>query len=214
MITLDEKGKNCPIPVIDTIKAIEALSEPDSIEVHVDNEVAVQNLLRMATNKGHNASSSQLNNSEYVVTINVEDPDAKTSSDSSGTVPSPDAISTCIDCTDSQGTTLVVISSDTMGNGDEDLGKILIKGYIFALTQLDKLPNVMIFYNGGAKLTVEGSASIDDLKSLEAQGVKIFTCGTCLNHFGITDKLNVGSVTNMYDIANQMATATKIIKPC
>ena len=100
-----------------------------------------------------------------------------------------------------------------MGSGNDELGKVLIKGFIFAVTQLDKLPKTMLFYNGGATLTAEGSDSLEDLKHLEAQGVEILTCGTCLNYYGMTDKLQVGSVTNMYSIVEKMAGADKIIQP-
>ena len=91
--------------------------------------------------------------------------------------------------------------------------KVLMKGFLFAVTQLDELPKTMLFYNGGATLTTEGSDSLDDLKSLEAQGVTIKTCGTCLNYYGLTDKLKVGEVTNMYDIVETMAKASKVVKP-
>jgi selenium metabolism protein YedF len=111
------------------------------------------------------------------------------------------------------GNTVVVISADHMGEGDEELGKVLIKGFIYALTEQDVLPQTILFYNGGAKLTCEESPTLEDLKSLEAQGVEILTCGTCLNHYGLTDKLQVGSVTNMYVIAEKMTQAGNIVKP-
>ena len=114
---------------------------------------------------------------------------------------------------DARDNTVVVISSDKMGEGEEELGKVLIKGYIYALTQLETLPKTILFYNKGAYLTCEGSASLEDLKSLEAQGVEILTCGTCLNYYGITEKLQVGTVTNMYVIAETMAKAGKVVKP-
>ena len=112
-----------------------------------------------------------------------------------------------------QKTTVVVISADHMGEGDEELGRILIKGFIFALTQQEHLPSTILFYNGGAKLTCEGSESLEDLKDLAARGVEILTCGTCLNFYGITEKLQVGSVTNMYDIVERMSSADRVIKP-
>ena len=108
---------------------------------------------------------------------------------------------------------VVVISSGTMGNGEEELGKALMKAFIFALTKQDTYPDTILLYNGGAYLSCEGSDSLEDLKFLEAQGVKIATCGTCLNFYGLTDSLAVGSVTNMYDIVETMGKATKIIKP-
>ena len=88
-----------------------------------------------------------------------------------------------------------------------------MKGCIFAISQLETLPKTMLFYNGGAKLTAEGSDSLEDLKGLEEKGVEILTCGTCLNFYGLQDKLAVGSVTNMYTIVEKMAGADKIIKP-
>ena len=100
-----------------------------------------------------------------------------------------------------------------MGEGNEELGKVLIKGFLFAQTQLETLPDTILFYNGGAKLTCEGSDSIEDLKKLEAAGVQILTCGTCLNYYGLTEKLQVGGVTNMYVIAQTMAEADQVVRP-
>ena len=78
---------------------------------------------------------------------------------------------------------------------------------------MKKLPQTVLLFNSGAYLSSEGSDSVEDLKSLEAQGVEVVTCGTCLNHYGLTDKLAVGSVTNMYVIAQTMMEADHIIKP-
>ena len=88
-----------------------------------------------------------------------------------------------------------------------------MKSFIFAVTQLDDLPDKMIFYNGGAKLTVRGSECLEDLKALAEQGVEIMTCGTCLDYYGIKDKLAVGSVTNMYSIVETLQSAVNVIRP-
>ena len=88
-----------------------------------------------------------------------------------------------------------------------------MKAFIFSLSQQESLPKAMVFYNGGVKLTVEGSEALTDLKSLEAQGVEIVSCGTCLDFYGVKEKLAVGSVTNMYDIVERMETASSIVKP-
>ena len=114
---------------------------------------------------------------------------------------------------DVKGDFVIAVDTATMGRGNDELGKVLMKGFIFAVTQLEKLPKTMLFYNGGATLTTEGSDSLEDLKSLEAQGVEIKTCGTCLNYYGLTDKLQVGEVTNMYDIVETLAKAPKVVKP-
>ena len=192
MVTVNAMGDNCPIPVIKTKKAMQALTGPETIEVLVDNEIAVQNVTKMASQAGGQVSSEKVNDAEFKITIQME-----------GAVKEEDARSSAV----------VVVSSDRMGIGNDELGKVLIKGFIFAVTQLDTLPKTMLFYNGGATLTAEGSESLEDLKSLEAQGVEILTCGTCLDYYGLKDKLAVGSVTNMYSIVETMAKAGKIIRP-
>lgn len=112
-----------------------------------------------------------------------------------------------------KGDAVVVIASDRMGEGNDELGKVLIKGFIYAVSQLDELPKKILFYNGGATLTVEGSDSLEDLRFMETQGVEILTCGTCLDYYQVKDKLAVGSVTNMYSIVEAMSEAGKIIRP-
>jgi selenium metabolism protein YedF len=109
--------------------------------------------------------------------------------------------------------TVVVISSKAMGHGGDELGTALMKGFLYALSQQEQLPSTILFYNGGASITCEGSVSLEDLRSMEAQGVEILTCGTCLNFYGLTEKLAVGTVTNMYTIVEKMNGADLIIKP-
>lgn len=199
MVTVNAMGDNCPIPVIKTKKAMQALTGPETIEVLVDNEIAVQNVTKLAKEQGGEVSSEKLGEKKYKVTIKMQG------------VPAVDAEVVCTP--DQKGDLIVVVSSDRMGTGNDELGKVLIKGFIYAVTQLDTLPKKMLFYNGGATLTTEESDSIEDLKSLEAQGVEILTCGTCLDYYHLKDKLVVGGVTNMYSIVESMAEAGKIIRP-
>lgn len=194
MIKVNAIGDVCPIPVVKTKKAMQELNGAGTIEVLVDNEIAVTNVTKMASAAGGNVTSEKVAEKEYKIVIEVNGENAA-----------------CEACEEEN--MVVVISSDRMGSGNDALGKVLIKGFIFAITQLDKLPKTMLFYNGGATLTAEGSDSLEDLKHLEEQGVEILTCGTCLNYYELTDKLQVGSVTNMYTIVEKMAGADKIIQP-
>ena len=200
MITVNAMGDNCPIPVIKTKKAIAALTGPETIEVLVDNEIAVQNVTKMASGSGGKVTSEKLGDAEFKVTIEME-----------GAPAADEAEAVCVP--DARDNTVVVVSSDRMGSGNDELGKVLTKGFIFAVTQLDTLPKKMLLYNGGATLTTEDSDSLEDLKSLEAQGVEIMTCGTCLDYYGLKDKLAVGTVTNMYSIVETMAKAGRIVRP-
>ena len=207
MITVNAMGDNCPIPVIKTQNAIKALTGPEEVEVLVDNEVAVQYLTKLAGSLGCGVKSEKKADREYRVVISVGEEKVQKTAEA----PDKQEETSCIP--DARENTVIVIASNKMGDGEEELGKVLMKGYLYALTQLEKLPKTILFYNSGAFLTCEGSDSLEDLKSLEAQGVEIFTCGTCLNFYGLTEKLQVGSVTNMYVIAEKMSGADKVVKP-
>jgi selenium metabolism protein YedF len=203
MIQVNAMGDACPIPVVKTKNAIKELNGAGQVETLVDNEIAVQNLTKMANQKGYGVTSEKLEENKFRVVMTVGETDATETEKAVPPVCIPDA----------RGNTVVVISSSYMGVGDEELGGVLIKGFIYALSQQDVLPKTILFYNGGAKLTCEDSPTIEDLKSLEAQGVEILTCGTCLNHYGLSEKLQVGGVTNMYDIVEKMTGAGLIVKP-
>lgn len=202
MITVNAMGDACPIPVIKTKKAMQGVTGAETIEVLVDNEIAVQNVTKMAQSSGGAVTSEKLGEKEFKVTIQLN-----------GVVQgqTEEAPVNCVP--DSRRNTVVVISADHMGEGKEDLGKALLKGFIYALTQLGELPKAILFYNGGAKITTEGSDSLEDLKTLESQGVEIMTCGTCLDYYGLKEKLQVGTVTNMYSIVETMNGADKVIRP-
>ena len=215
MITVNAMGDICPIPVVKTKKALGELNGPGEIEVLVDNETAVKNVTKMARSSGAEAESEQLGDKQYRVLITVGEDAAEKLKSAKRPAVQPqgqDQQETAAGCRTCVGT-VVAVGSDRMGEGSEELGHILIKSFIFALTQLDDLPDKILFYNGGAKLTVEGSESLEDLKTLEEQGVEIMTCGTCLDYYGIKDKLAIGGVTNMYSIVEMLQSAMSVIRP-
>jgi selenium metabolism protein YedF len=100
-----------------------------------------------------------------------------------------------------------------MGRGDDVLGDILIRSFVHTLLQLKPLPNTVICYNAGVKLAVKDSAVIDDLQQLSKDGVDILICGTCVNYFEIGDQVAAGHISNMYDIAETMAGAGRLLRP-
>lgn len=230
MITVNAMGDICPIPVVKTKKALNTLSGPDQIEVLVDNETAVRNVMKMAGSSGARAEQEQLGERQYRVLITVgeevfkgraagtehtsagQNINGSRDSVSADASAQPGALEEAQGCPACIGT-VVAVGSDRMGSGSDELGRILMKSFLFAVTQLDILPDKILFYNGGAKLTVEGSESLEDLKGLEKQGVEIITCGTCLDYYGIKEKLAVGSVTNMYSIVETLQGAVSVIRP-
>lgn len=202
MITVDARGDQCPIPVVKAKQALGQLPEGGLVRVLVDNEIAVQNLTKLGRHQSMEVQSRKLKDKEFEVVIASD----------KAMVPQPELeAETCMP--DARGDTVVAVGSAVMGNGDDQLGAVLMKGFLYALSQMDRLPDTILFYNGGARLTTEGSQSLEDLRNLEAQGVKIRTCGTCLDFYRLKEKLQVGEVTNMYEIAETLAAAGKVIRP-
>ena len=200
---IDCKGMACPLPVVNAKKASEELRAGDVLTVLVDNEIAVQNLTRFAEHKGFGVSAGKKADKEYAVTMTAP-----------GAAPeeAKEEEITCVTDSRRKGM-LVVLSSNQMGTGDPKLGTSLMKAFVFALTKQDQLPDTILCYNTGAYLSCEGADTLEDLKLLESEGVAILTCGTCLDFYGLKDKLAVGGVTNMYSIVEILSKASHVIKP-
>lgn len=200
---VDARGMSCPLPVVHTKKAAESMAPGDTLSVLVDNEIAVQNLQRFASHKGYPVSAQKRAEKEFAVIMQI-----------TGGTPDTQREEAPACAPDSRKKGMVVVlSGNTMGTGDPKLGTALMKAFVFALTKQDRLPETILCYNTGATLTCEGADTLQDLKALEAEGVTIRTCGTCLDFYGLKDKLAVGSVTNMYDIVETMENAGSIIRP-
>lgn len=201
IVKVNAIGDNCPIPVVKAKKAIEGLTESAIVEISVGNEIAVQNVTKMINQKNLESTCEKVGENHYVIKVQC------------GDVVESEATKEVVTAIVKEEKMIVVLSSDKMGEGDEELGKVLIKGFIYAITQLDKYPKAVLLYNSGVKLSSEGSDSIEDLKMLEEHGVEILSCGTCLNFYNLQDKLQVGKVTNMYSIVEELSEATNIIRP-
>jgi selenium metabolism protein YedF len=182
-------GQPCPLPVIGAKKALKQATPGDTLVVLVDNDIAVQNLAKMAKTLGHEVSSKAIDkNFEVVIGVKAKAP-----------------------ATAQEGGLVVAISQGTLGNGDQTLGRNLLKAFIFSLTESEPRPEYLLFFNGGAFLTCEGSDSLQDLATLADQGVVISTCGACLDFYGLKERLKVGAITNMYAIVSTMSQAGKLI---
>lgn len=201
MVEVDARGQQCPIPVVRAKKALREIEE-GSVRVLVDNDMAVTNLTNLGATMKCEVTTEKTGDSEFAVTLE-KTADSNTDAEFDTTCLIPEG----------RANRVVVIAKNTMGDGDDELGAILMKGFIFALTQQDELPQSILFYNSGIFLTSEGSPVLDDLRTLEEAGVEILTCGTCLNHYGIADKLQVGGVTNLYVVAEKQMKATVVIRP-
>jgi len=194
VIELDCIGDICPMPVIKAKKELESIKE-GSLIIMVDNEIAAQNLEKLAKEKACAYEVLKDRDGFYRVSLHKN-------------AGLPQNIS--IDM--SKDKSVVVISSDKMGDGDDKLGQTLIKGFIYALRECDKIPDAIVFYNSGAHIAAKESESVEDLKKLEEKGVLVLTCGACLDFYGYKAPL-AGKVTNMYEIVEKFLSADKIIRP-
>jgi selenium metabolism protein YedF len=200
---IDAQGLACPEPVIRTKKALDVC---DDVIVLVDNETALENVKRLASSSGCVVEVKEDPGGIFRMHLKKQQSSGGASETSSES-PRPESVA------QPDGPSVFVIASNVMGQGNDDLGAILMKAFIHTAIDLDHRPDVMIFYNTGVKLTASDSDVIDDLKALEAKGVKLLICGTCVNFFDLTGKIGTGTVSNMYDIAGTLSTAGRIVKP-
>jgi selenium metabolism protein YedF len=211
---IDARGLACPQPVVLAKKAIEE-GTPGDIEVVVDNETARENVARFAEYSGRKAEVQQ--NEDGTTRIVIRSPDA-----SAPTVPGADGqraelvrgYSAAREAAppEKPETSTVFLASDRIGQGDDVLGALLMKGFIYALAEGEHRPDRVILMNGGVKLAAEGSESMTNLGRLAAAGAEILACGTCLDFYGLKEKLAIGRVSNMYEIV-AILSSSRVLRP-
>ncbi|NDV27909.1 sulfurtransferase-like selenium metabolism protein YedF [Desulfovibrio sp. JC010] len=204
-VKIDCKGLPCPQPVLKCKNAIES-ENPGKIKIIVDNEAAKENVSRFMRTKGYEVSIKEKNGA-FVVKGKKDVSDAK----------SPAECEVCEVMSDAEianvgSKTLVFLNSDVLGSGDDVLGAGLMFNFISTLPELGDSLWRIIMVNGAVKLAVEGSKCLEKLQELEKAGVSILVCGTCLDHFKLLEKKQVGETTNMLDVVTSLQLATKVIK--
>ncbi len=203
MRIIDTKGQLCPAPLIATKRALKDTPEGGSFQLIVDNRISFNNVSRFLRDNNTPFTASE---SAGVWTLTI--------SRSQG-----DIVVEAEDyCTDSiahfqKGDFIVVITSDKMGEGDSELGQLLMANFIKAIKDLDKLPGKMVFYNKGVTLVTKTSSLINHLTDLERMGVELLLCATCVSYYKLDDSVGAGTLSNMFTIAEVMATAGKIVRP-
>lgn len=196
---LDCTGKNCPVPLIETKKMLETM-EGGVLRTIVDNETAKENISKFAKSMDYSYSITE-NKGNYVVEIRKGGTEKTADSAAINHNPGDDKAKKI---TSEKSGLVVMISKHYMGEGSKELGRILINGYVYALTEVKPLPKAILFVNEGVRLTCEGSETLESLRILEQQGVEIISCGTCLDYLQLKTLLAVGSVGNMYSIVELM----------
>ncbi len=198
-VNVDARGKACPKPVVMAKNALDSI-KTGQVVVIVDNDISRDNVTKFAASMGFNCEVKETDK-DFEITI------VKRGQTDESTVPE-DIPAKCD--VSPQEEYVVLISDETFGRGKEELGKLLLRNYLYTLRDADKLPVAVLFVNSGVFLTTDGSGCIDILKELEASGVEVLSCGTCLDYYNLKDKLIVGKVTNMYEIV-ELTTKSKTI---
>jgi selenium metabolism protein YedF len=193
MKEIDCRGMACPQPVITTKKALEEMEQGELILI-VDNPSARENVERFAQSQGARVTIDKRENDFY---LHIE---KRSACDLAGSPQRAEKV-------------VVYINSDVLGIGDEALGSILIRSFFKTLLDLEPKPSRVIFINSGVRLTTEGSEVLESLKALSEKGMAILSCGTCLDFYRLKEKLKVGIISNMYDIAQSLMEADRLIRP-
>lgn len=194
MKEIDARGIECPMPVIMAKRLVN--EDIETFKIIVDEQIAVDNLNKMASQVNYKTTVEDKENGEFELLF--EKLDEISQEENLSLIEANEYI--------------VVFDADKIGEGDEEFSKKLIESFLLALTEQEKYPEYIICYNKGVYLTTERENAVEDLKKLENEGVKILSCGLCLDNYGVKEKLQVGSVTNMYEIVGLM-TSKRVVRP-
>ncbi len=197
---VDGKGLLCPQPLILTRKALKKSETGESLVIECDNRTAYQNIITYLEDQALSPAGTEMNGLFRIEVIN--EPTLK-----------DEAVQITTGVGVKSSAYVVVVSSDRMGEGDPQLGAILMKGFLNALNEQTVLPTHLVFYNAGAKMATKDSGVYSSLQLLEESGVQILVCGTCADFYGIKEQLGVGKISNMFTITETMAKAGHVVRP-
>ena len=204
MRIIDCSGMLCPRPIIETKSALNSGNPGEILKIIIDNDTSLGNLNKFLADNG--IETTYLNeDGKHTLTFSIISL-AKSS-------PEPEAYCEFIPSRNNFGNFILVLNSNCMGNGSDELGELLMKGYLSTVGELGALPQEIICYNSGVKLAKKGTPTAINLLKLSEMEVKITLCGTCVDFFGIKNDIEIGEISNMYYIASRLASGMIIIKP-
>lgn len=200
MKIIDVKGKKCPMPLIETKKALKEIGTSQALKIITDSENAVKNVTHYLEDNSMPVSTVKVGNA-WEISVNKGEQDIE------NTVPE----AYCSTSEEKDNSYVVVYAKDRIGEGSDELGNALVGAMLNTIKEMDTLPQKIIFMNSGINLVVNGSFVIPQLKELEQKGVEMISCGTCLDYFDKMEEVAVGRVSNMMEIMEAMLNAGKVI---
>ena len=195
MKTIDCRGQACPAPVIATKKALE--ESGTGIRVLVDDGAPRENVVRFVRNRGY-----QVNETAEADGWSLQATGSTTAKETHQGAVTASA----------SGDRVLLVTSNRLGDGSEELGYLLMKNFIFTLLETPQQPDRILFLNSGVLLATEGAETVEALKRLEERGIELLACGVCLDYFKKKDQLAVGQVTNMFSTAEHLLAAASVIR--
>jgi selenium metabolism protein YedF len=204
MKIVDTKGQKCPRPIIETKKALRESRVGETFMVVTDNITSFNNISRFL---GDNSISFSVSEKKGIWTFKITNETGE-----AVTTPAEDYCKEKA-AVNSNINFAVAVSSELMGQGDDDLGRQLMNSFFVAVNSLNEMPSLIAFYNSGVRLAIKSSGVVDTLKEIERKGVEILLCGTCVDHYKIGDKIGVGKISDMYIITQKLSASGNVLKP-
>lgn len=201
-VVVDVRGKLCPVPVIESKKAMDASPEAVIVTV-VDNEVSRDNVIKLGKSKKYAVGIQQRGSAYYIRMTPPGNDIVANQTESMATVHEKKEIPDV-------GGRVLLMTKDYLGEGSEELGRSLMKTFWFCLTEADVKPKKIFFINSSVKMVAEGSEHLENLQALADAGVEIAACGICLDFYGLKESVKVGTITNMYVISDSMMTEAMV----
>jgi len=202
MRIVDARGQSCPIPLIMTKKALNQLPEGEALEILIDNETSAKNVSRFLEEHNMKPSAETEGKTIRLIIGQTAPIPTQTRAEDYCETPAPASVDF-----------VIAFQKNTLGQGDDELGRLLIKGFINSLPEIDRKPSALVFLNSGIFLALQDSAVIESLSKLEKSGIKLLVCGTCLDYYHKKSELGVGVVSNMYEILDLLSQAPKVLYP-
>jgi selenium metabolism protein YedF len=206
MKTVDTRGLTCPAPLIKTRQGLTEAAAGESVQILIDNPTSLSNVKRYLTDNRLEFTVREEGTLAIVTVTRGAGGAISTNETEYCTTDNPQAPS-------GSRKTVVAVTSEKMGSGDDELGTRLMVSFFRTLVMLEPAPSAVVFYNAGVKMALDESPVLEHIRELAEKGTSIFLCTTCINHFGIKDRLPVGSFSDMYQILNVLKDADHIIRP-
>jgi selenium metabolism protein YedF len=210
MKELDLRDLACPGPVLRLRDLLDAGER--ELRFHVADALCRSNVTRFATSRGAEVEVTEVADGSFVIDIRAGEGSAQAAAGETDVVQCDLPAEPTMPGAGARPR-VVQVTATTMGTGDDELGSLLLRSFLKTQAQLERSPDAILFYNAGVELCCEGSLLLDDLRALEERGTEIIACGTCLNFFGLADRLAVGRVTDMLEIASRLAEAGTLVRP-